>query len=125
MHPGTGQGLRGRRVLVVEDEFYIADDVAQALGQLGAVVVGPVPTPDRALEALAAGLPDFAVLDINLEGGMAFPVADALLAQGVPFLFASGYTRASVPPRFQHVPLWEKPFEIAALLRALSALTAR
>ena len=117
--------LTGRRVLVVEDEFFIADDLARALTALGAEVVGPVPTRDEALEELSgAGRIDLAVLDINLRGEPVFPVADALAASGVPFVFATGYEEATVPERFRHVPRWEKPFNPDALARALPQLAA-
>jgi CheY-like chemotaxis protein len=117
------QDLKGCRVLVVEDEFFIADDLVQALQDLGAQVLGPVPTREQALEQLSAGgRIDLAVLDVNLQGEMAFPVADALSERGVPFVLATGYAQASLPPRFGHVPHWEKPFDPEALVRALSGL---
>jgi CheY-like chemotaxis protein len=115
--------LSGRRVLVVEDEFFVADDLVQAITQLGAEIIGPVPTRDEALDLLAtAGQIDLAVLDINLEDEAVYPVADALAARGVPFLFATGYSQALVPARYQHVPRWEKPFDPQALAQALPSL---
>ncbi|WP_262272427.1 response regulator [Microvirga yunnanensis] len=115
--------LSGRRVLVVEDEFFVADDLVQALTRLGAEVLGPVPTRDEALELVAtAGPIDLAVLDINLEDEAVYPVADLLSAKGVPFLFATGYSRALVPPQYQHVPRWEKPFNPQILAQALPKL---
>jgi CheY-like chemotaxis protein len=114
--------LSGRRVLVVEDEFFLADDLAQAVAQLGAEVIGPVPTRKEALALLAAaGKVDLAVLDINLEDEAVFPVADVLVEQGVPFLFATGYDQASIPARYQHVPRWEKPFDPQSLAQVLPA----
>ena len=115
--------LSGRRVLVVEDEFFVADDLVQALVRLGAEVLGPVPTRDEALSLLAAAGPiDLAVLDINLEDEAVYPVADLLSEQGVPFLFATGYSRALVPAQYQHVPRWEKPFDPQTLVQALPKL---
>jgi CheY-like chemotaxis protein len=115
--------LSGRRVLVVEDEFFLADDLVQAITQLGAEVLGPVPTRDEALDLLAtAGPIDLAVLDINLEDEAVYPVADLLVARGVPFLFATGYSRALVPTQYQHVPRWEKPFDAQTLAQALPRL---
>ena len=114
--------LSGRRVLVVEDEFFLADDLAQAVAQLGAEVIGPVPTRKEALALLAAaGRIDLAVLDINLEDEAVFPIADALAEQGVPFLFATGYDQTSIPARYQHVPRWEKPFDPQSLAQVLPA----
>ena len=115
--------LSGRRVLVVEDQFFLADDLAQAVAQLGAEVIGPVPTREEALDLLSTGERiDLAVLDINLQGESVFPVADTLLEQGVPFLFATGYDQTAIPLQYQQVPRWEKPFAPEALAQALSMI---
>ena len=124
MERGSQAGaLSNRRVLVVEDEYFIADDMAKALRTLGAEVVGPAPTREKALD-LVASEPriDAAVLDINLKGESVFPVAEMLEQRGVPFVFATGYDAASVPERYQGVPRWEKPFNPGDLARALPAL---
>jgi CheY-like chemotaxis protein len=115
--------LTGRRVLVVEDEYFLADDLGRALTQLGAEVLGPVATREEAFELLASGERiDLAVLDINLQGESVFPVADTLLEQGVPFLFATGYDQTAIPLQYQQVPRWEKPFAPEALAHALSII---
>jgi CheY-like chemotaxis protein len=101
----------------------LTDDLVQAISQLGAEVLGPVPTREEALDLLAmARKIDLAVLDINLEDEAVYPVADLLSEQGVPFLFATGYSRALVPTRYQHVPRWEKPFDPKTLAQALPKL---
>src|SRR3712207_9567412 len=87
---GETGALALRRVLIVEDEYFLADDMAKALEQLGAHVVGPVPTTDKALALLADEPVDAAILDINPKGQMVFPVADALREEGVPLVFATG-----------------------------------
>ncbi|WP_424137929.1 response regulator [Roseomonas chloroacetimidivorans] len=118
--------LSGQRVLVVEDEFFVADDLATALSDLGAAVIGPVATAEGALALLSrTERIDLAVLDVNLRGDAAFPVADALNNRGVPFILATGYTQSALPARFMDVPHWEKPFDPRALVRALSALSQR
>jgi DNA-binding NtrC family response regulator len=118
--------LKGCRVLVIEDEYFIADGLRQALDRHGAIVIGPVATLDQALvQVQSADRIDGAVVDINLCGEMAFPVADALEARGVPFVFATGYAPAMIPPEYQHVPRWEKPFDLEALVQALPALIHR
>ncbi|MGI4977374.1 MAG: response regulator [Janthinobacterium lividum] len=131
MHPGTlahvgfrpGPAAPKRRVLVVEDEYFLADDIACALVRLGAEAVGPVPTRAAALACLeGGGRIDACVLDINLRGEMAFAVADALLARGVPFMFATGYDGALVPAAYGHIRRWEKPFHADRLARALQGL---
>ena len=113
------RALAGRRVLVVEAEYFLADDMAQALRKLGAEIVGPVPTLDKALALLAAEPIDAAVLDINLKGQTVYPVADALIGRGVPFVFATGYGEAEVPPTYRDVPRWEKPFNPQDLAKVL------
>ena len=123
--PATGS-LARCRMLVVEDEFYIADEMAQALQTLGAEVVGPVPTKDKALALLASGETiDAAVLDINLKGHAVYPVADALAERGVPFVFATGYDETAVPEAYKDVPRWEKPFKPEDLARALPEIVQR
>ena len=115
--------LSGRRILVVEDEFFVADDLVQALTRLGAEVLGPVATREEALDLLSTGERiDLAVLDINLEGESVFPVADTLIEQGVPILFATGYDQAAIPAQYQQVLRWEKPFAPEALAHALSVI---
>jgi len=109
-------------VLVVEDEYFIADDMARALQKLGAEVVGPVPTRDKALALVEAGRVNAAVLDINLKGQTVFPVADALRERGVPFVFATGYDETAVPPAYKDVPRWEKPFDPEALAKMLPSV---
>lgn len=115
--------LLGRRVLVAEDEYFIAEELRGELQAAGADVLGPVPSVAQAL-ALAASEPgiDAAVLDLNLRGERAFPVADALAARGVPFLFATGYDQLQVPERFARVPRCEKPVDIALVVAAVGRM---
>lgn len=117
--------LRGLNILVVEDEYLIADDVNTALIDAGAVVLGPAPTVDAASRIIAdAPVIDGALLDINLAGDMVFGVADVLTARKVPFAFATGYDRASIPERFAGVPHLEKPIRAAQLGNVLGTLIA-
>jgi len=109
-----------RRVLVVEDEYFLADDMARALETLGAEVIGPVPSAEKALALASSGEHmDGAVLDINLRGELVYPVADLLAQRGVPFVFATGYDQASIPDNYSHVPRWEKPYNPDALAAVL------
>jgi CheY-like chemotaxis protein len=115
--------LSGRRLLVVEDEYFVADDIARSLQHLGAEVLGPVPSHVEALDLVSSGERiDLAVLDINLRGEMIFPVAEALQARGIPFLFATGYDCTSVPQQYVAVPCWHKPFDPDELAQALPGL---
>jgi DNA-binding NtrC family response regulator len=113
-------------VLIVEDEYFIADDMAQALRELGAEVVGPVPNLTRAAAFIAANdRIDAAVLDINLAGESVFPIADMLADRGVPFVFATGYDQSALPPSYGRVLRWEKPFNPEDLARTLPRLLER
>lgn len=110
----------GRRVLIVEDDYFIAQDMQRAFEEVGAEVLGPVPSIEEALELIAATSDLTAVLlDINLHDEMSYPVADALLVRGVPFVFTTGYEKAALPPRYAGVPHFEKPVEVTHITRAL------
>lgn len=120
------QPLTSCRVLVVEDEYFLADDMALALQKGGAEVIGPVPTIDKALALVASDERiDAAVLDINLKGQNAFEVADALVRRGIPFVFATGYGQSMVPPEHRAVPRFEKPLDLHNLIRTLPRLLHR
>jgi len=115
--------LEGRRVLVVEDEYFLADDIARAFRSVGAEIAGPVGHLDDALRLLDDGrVLDGAVLDVNIRSEMIFPIARELRARSVPILFTTGYDRATVGAEFQDVPLWEKPIDVSAMVRGLAKL---
>ena len=122
--PQQGQELRldGTRVLLVEDEFYIADDIRKTLLNAGAFVVGPVSTVERATQAVEEGAFDCAIVDLNLHGKSAAPVAERLFALGRSFAIATGYGSGEVPPHLNAVPRIEKPFNPPALLQLLTQL---
>jgi two-component sensor histidine kinase/DNA-binding response OmpR family regulator len=105
------QVLAGNRVLLVEDEALVAMVMRDMLTELGFHVVGPF---GRSADAAAAARDedvDAAVLDINLDGEAAYPVADLLAARGIPFVFVTGYGAESIDGRFAHVPVLQKPIE--------------
>jgi DNA-binding response OmpR family regulator len=114
------------RILVVEDEYILARQLVRALTQEGAVVLGPVPDVARALALVADGPGgiDVAILDVNLVGEKVYPVADALLHRGVPFLFASGYDADDSNPRFAAIRHLVKPLMMKSLVAALVATLA-
>jgi len=112
--------LEGCRILIVEDEYVLAMELHSSLESAGATVVGPVGSIDDALSVLEHATElDAAVLDVNLRGQKVFAVADALRERGVPFIFTTGYGRASFPDRYADVPRCEKPFEAQDLAQAL------
>lgn len=113
-------GVSGRRVLVVEDEYLIASDLAEWLNDQGAEVLGPVPSVADAIALLNAGLPDVAVLDINVMDGSVFPVADALQAADVPFVFVTGYDARLIPTHYAEARRCIKPLDRTRVLRLLA-----
>ena len=113
------------RILVVEDAYFIADDIGAALRGAGAVVVGPAPNGRIALSLLSSERVDAAVLDINLNGETVYPVADTLRARGKPFVFASGYAKSSIPEAYRDIALLEKPVDSRRLIAVLPTLIAK
>lgn len=113
------EGLAGRRVLLAEDEYFIAADMADAFESCGAEVVGPASSVDEAYRLTCSTAIDGAVLDVNLRGETIFPVAEALGERGVPFVFATGYDSESIPARFSHIVRCEKPVNAYRIAEAL------
>lgn len=120
--------LAGCRVLVIEDEYFIADELNRALVQRGAEVVGPVGNLEAAMIQVEQGGFEVAVVDLNLRDEMAYAVADELSRQAIPFVLATGYDRSTIPVRFADVKRWEKPFDerqlVAEVQRLCSAARA-
>lgn len=117
--------LQGRRIAVVEDDFFLASELCLVLEDAGATIVGPVATVPAALDLLAAEpLVEGAMLDVNLRGQMVFPVADMLVRQNVPFVFTTGYDGSVLAPRFGGVPRLEKPIDPRDAVRAIAGLIA-
>ena len=115
--------LADRAVLVVEDDYFIADEMRRALEDGGARVLGPVGDVEDALALIVgAARIDAAVLDVNLHDGTVSPVADALAERGVPFVFTTGYDRAALPERHAAVRRLEKPVAPSAVLREVGRL---
>ena len=115
--------LTGKRVLVVEDEYYIADDLRRMLSAAGATVVGPCGSLAKAEAALDEENFDCAVIDLNLAGESAVPIAERLASEGRGFAIATGYGSEALPERLQGVPRIEKPYDPPTLLDLLSQLS--
>jgi two-component SAPR family response regulator len=118
--------LAGKRVLIVEDEPLIADQLAYQMTAEGAQVIGPVASVDAAVDLISNTHLDGATLDIKLMGNKTFEVADVLAARAIPFVFLTGYGARDVPARYANVSRVEKPVTPDVVSRALqSALVAR
>lgn len=113
--------LSGKRVLVVEDEALIAMLAEEMLGEIGCVHHASAPTVAKALDLVAAGGFDLALLDVNVARERVFPVAEALAAKSIPYAFASGYGEDGLPEPHTGRPLITKPYSTADLERALVA----
>ncbi|MGO9485857.1 MAG: hypothetical protein ACLPX9_14925 [Rhodomicrobium sp.] len=114
---GEEPSLEGLRILVVEDEFLLALEVEAVLIGFGCAVIGPFAKLAKALGAARSTPVDGAVLDINLNGEMVFPLAEFLDSQGVPFVFLTGYVTPCLPERFRGFRRLQKPLRAETLRR--------
>lgn len=118
--------LHGRRILIVEDRYFVADDLRQLFAKHGAEVVAVVAEVDEAKRVAAADEIDLAVLDVDLRGKDVFDAVNVLEARGTPFIFVTGYRKAHLPERYRDRPIVSKPFSEADLLdRVCSALQTK
>ncbi|MDQ0466378.1 CheY-like chemotaxis protein [Caulobacter ginsengisoli] len=116
--------LAGRRILVVEDEMMVALLLEDMLADLGCLVVGSVVCVEDALAMIDILFLDAAVLDVNLGGQMSYPIADALIAAGVPFIFSTGYAANRLQEGYRTLPMLQKPYHRSELADALAAILA-
>jgi CheY-like chemotaxis protein len=119
----TRLSLNGARVLVIEDDWIVADALRFLIDGFDGRVTTIAPTVERALEALDATVVDVAVLDINLRGASVVPLAEHLRAERVPFVFLTGYADADVlPDHLRGYPRFAKPVAPEPLVQALVQL---
>ena len=116
-----GAPPRATRVLVVEDEPMIRMLLDDMLRELGCTVAAEAGRMDEALDAVGKGDFDIAILDVNLNGETTAPVAEALAARGLPFVFATGYGPHHLPEAFRDRPTLKKPFQVDGLGRLLQS----
>ena len=112
------------RVLIVEDEAMLAIALEQDLIDAGYAPVGPFRNLESARRAAAGEAFDIAILDINLNGERAYPVAEDLSERGIPFFFLTGYGAESIPEAFRDCPRLAKPYDPSSLDRILKTLTS-
>ncbi|MDW6023606.1 response regulator [Mesorhizobium sp. BAC0120] len=112
--------LNGLRALVVEDESLLALSLEDDLISAGCSIVGPFGSLSSATEALRTNQFDLAILDVNLNGEMVFPLADELAGRAIPFVLLTGYLSTDLPERFRKVPQVTKPYDQASLIEAVS-----
>jgi DNA-binding response OmpR family regulator len=116
--------LTGLRVLVVEDDYFIADEICATLREHGAEIVGPSPDIEGGLRLVQSQSIDCAVLDINLRGQLAFSIASELRRRGTPAIFATGYDVSVLPVEFSGCVRLEKPVNLRTLLQAVQSACA-
>lgn len=114
--------LAGKRILVVEDEYFIASDLKRALLQEEAIVLGPVAELGRGLSLAAEEAIDAAVLDVNLEETMSYPIADRLRSKNIPYMFLTGYDSWSMPSDYRDVARLAKPFPMQSVVTMMEKL---
>jgi len=114
--------MRGRRVLVIEDEYLVALEIESVLQAAGIDEVVLAATELEALDEMREGQWDFVVADANLNGVGINCIAAALSERSIPFVIVSGYRREHLPGEVADVPLVAKPFRGAELVQALEQL---
>lgn len=113
-------GLKGLRILVVEDEFLVALEIERMMADLGCRIVGPVSGVEDALALARTETIDGGILDVNVGGERIDPVAQALIARAIPFILSTGYTSSGISPELRDRPRLSKPFDdgqLAELMR--------
>jgi len=105
--------------MVVEDEFFAAEQLSRDIGILGDTVIGPFANLEDAMSNVTRAHADAAILDARLCDRTSFDIADRLKQQDVPFVFLTGYGLQAIPPRFRQQPIYSKPSSTRSLLRQL------
>ena len=118
------KSLGGRSILIVEDDSVLATDLAVLMTQAGCKVVLPTTSVAAALSTMVHYVIDAAILDLNVHNEWVFPVAHALAAAGVPFVFLTAYALDSIPPEHRERPFLRKPHVPAELLAAVTGMLA-
>jgi DNA-binding response OmpR family regulator len=116
------QSGEGPRILVAEDEFLVAMLLEEDLRDAGFSIIGPFTSLDAAREGMENSTFDVAVLDVNMNGEMSFPLAHELKARGVPFIFLSGYGASVLPEELRSAPRFTKPYETRLLIAEVRRL---
>lgn len=115
--------LTGKRILVLEDEVLLALDAAEALEELGAIIIGPAHRVEGAMALLDTVRPDAALLDVNIAGSTSSAVAKRLTEERVPFVLATGYG-SRIDMAGSHAVI-DKPYDRKHLQAAFARIFAR
>ncbi|HYX04831.1 MAG TPA: response regulator, partial [Reyranella sp.] len=115
---------QAKRVLVVEDEVLVAMLIEDMLRELGCEIAALSSSLEDAVERARTATFDFAVLDVNLNGRLSFPVAEVVRSRGLPFVFATGYGAKILAQAPFDVPVLQKPFGREELQRVIALFSA-
>jgi DNA-binding response OmpR family regulator len=116
-----GTELAGLRLLVVEDDYLVAADMCSSLRRRGAAIMGPVANARLGRELVRQQRPDVALLDVNLNGHLAFDLAHELESEGIRTIFTTGYDAAFLPEPLRGSPCLQKPINLSALVQLIRA----
>jgi len=116
--------LRGRSILVVEDEMMVLMNIEDVLRDHGCTRIASAGTVEEALAVLESESFDAGILDVNLNGKTSHPVADKLSDRGVPFVICTGYGQVALGNDYENRPVLTKPYPDDALVKALTQLLA-
>lgn len=111
--------LRGIKILLVEDQYLIAQYLEFCLEELGAQIIGPCATVQQAIAHIEKGGVDCAILDISVLDGKIYPAAALLDERGVPYIFLTGYDADDIPVQFRSHMVCDKNVHITILIRHL------
>lgn len=114
--------VSGSKVLIVEDEYFLAKELERFFTSLGATVLGPFPTMEDAGDRVEEA--DAAILDVYVDGDLVFPLADDLAERRIPFVFYTGHSEVNIPERFRYAGYLSKPATFDAVFNALFPIAA-
>jgi len=120
--PMQNKALAERSILIVEDDVILSTDLAFLLTEAGCKAVIPTTSNPAALSAMVHYIVDAAILDVNIQNEWVFPVAQALDAAGIPFLFLTAYALDSIPAEYRARPFIQKPHHPQDLVYAVAEL---
>jgi len=120
--PGTLKAESRTSILLVEDEVMIRMMVADMLEELGYSIAGEAGDIDEGIRLVQAVDFDIAILDVNVNGRVITPIAEAVQMRGIPFVFATGYGAQGLPEKFRDRPTLQKPFQIETLARTIETV---
>ena len=116
------QDQRQYRVLIVEDEAMVSILIEDMVCDLGGQVVGPAANFEQGMTLALEADFELAILDVNVDGLVVYPIADVLRHRNIPFIFMTGYDSSVIPQRYRHNCVLSKPFSHQIFSEAMAEL---